>query len=93
MHVGRQKELLERFSAMVKPGGRLVYGTCSLLREENEDVIADFLSRHPEFSVRPVSEDLGEELGKKVSRDGFLRLFPHQHGTDGFFGAILVKAK
>lgn len=92
-HVARQKRLLEQFSELVKPGGRIVYGTCSILRDENEDVIEDFLARHPEFSVRPVSEELGAELGEKVSRGGFLRLFPHQHGTDGFFGAILVKVK
>lgn len=93
MHVARQKDLIARFATMVKPGGRLIYGTCSILRAENEDVIADFLAKHPEFSVRPISEELGEKLGKEVSRDGFLRLFPHKHGTDGFFGAVLVKAK
>ncbi|MDY7225309.1 RsmB/NOP family class I SAM-dependent RNA methyltransferase [Hyalangium rubrum] len=91
--VARQKALLERFSAMVKPGGRLIYGTCSILREENEAVVEDFLSRHPDFSVRPVAEELGAELGAKVSRGPFLRLAPHTHGTDGFFGAILVRAK
>jgi 16S rRNA (cytosine967-C5)-methyltransferase len=92
-HVARQKGLLERFSTMVKPGGRLIYGTCSILREENEAVVEDFLSRHPDFSVRPVTEELGPELGPKVSRGPFLRLAPHTHGTDGFFGAILVRAK
>src|SRR5512132_1269453 len=49
-HVARQKRLLEEFSALVKPGGRLVYGTCSVLREENEEVVEDFLARHAEFS-------------------------------------------
>lgn len=93
MHVARQKALLERFSMMVKPGGRLIYGTCSILRAENEDVVADFLQRHPEYSVRPAQQELGEALGAKVTREGFLRLFPHLHGTDGFFGAILVRAK
>jgi 16S rRNA (cytosine967-C5)-methyltransferase len=92
-HVARQKTLLERFSTLVKPGGRLIYGTCSILREENEAVVEDFLSRHPDFSVRPVTEQLGPELGPKVSRGPFLRLAPHTHGTDGFFGAILVRAK
>lgn len=92
-HAARQKALLERFSTMVKPGGRLIYGTCSVLREENEAVIEDFLSRHPEFSVRPVAQELGPELGEKVSRGAFLRLAPHTHNTDGFFGAILVRAK
>ena len=92
-HVARQKALLERFSALVKPGGRLIYGTCSILREENEAVVEDFLSRHPDFTVRPVAQELGPELGAKVSQGPFLRLAPHLHGTDGFFGAILVRAK
>ncbi|WP_338867375.1 RsmB/NOP family class I SAM-dependent RNA methyltransferase [Myxococcus stipitatus] len=92
-HVARQKLLLERFSRMVKPGGRLIYGTCSVLREENEAVIEDFLSRHPEYTVRPVAELLGAELGAKVGPGPYLRLAPHSHGTDGFFGAVLVRAK
>ncbi|AKJ05586.1 RsmB/NOP family class I SAM-dependent RNA methyltransferase [Archangium gephyra] len=92
-HVARQKRLLERFSQMVKPGGRLIYGTCSVLREENEQVVEDFLARHPDYSVRPVAEQLGPELGAKVGPGPFLRLAPHLHGTDGFFGAILVRAK
>jgi 16S rRNA (cytosine967-C5)-methyltransferase len=92
-HVARQKRLLERFSRLVKPGGRLIYGTCSVLPEENEAVVEDFLSRHPDYTVRPVAEELGAELGAKVSRGPYLRLAPHLHGTDGFFGAILVRAK
>jgi 16S rRNA (cytosine967-C5)-methyltransferase len=92
-HVARQKALLERFSTLVKPGGRLIYGTCSVLREENEAVVEDFLAHHPDFSVRPVTQELGPELGAKVSQGPFLRLAPHTHGTDGFFGAILVRAK
>jgi 16S rRNA (cytosine967-C5)-methyltransferase len=92
-HVARQKRLLERFCHLVKPGGRLIYGTCSVLREENEAVVEDFLAKHPDFSVRPVAEELGPELGAKVGPGPFLRLAPHLHGTDGFFGAILVRAK
>ncbi|PTL77507.1 RsmB/NOP family class I SAM-dependent RNA methyltransferase [Vitiosangium sp. GDMCC 1.1324] len=92
-HVARQKRLLERFSQMVKPGGRLIYGTCSVLREENEAVVEDFLARHPDYSVRPVAEELGPELGAKLGAGPYLRLAPHLHGTDGFFGAILVRAK
>lgn len=92
-HVARQKRLLAQFAKMVKGGGRLVYGTCSLLREENEDVVQDFLRAHPGFQVRPASAQLGEAIGAKVTREGFLRLFPHLHGTDGFFGAILVRTR
>ncbi|AKQ67548.1 Sun protein [Myxococcus hansupus] len=93
MHVSRQKALLARFATMVKPGGRLIYGTCSVLREENENVVEDFLAKHPDFSVKPVVELLGPELGEKVGPGPFLRLAPHTHGTDGFFGAVLVRAK
>jgi 16S rRNA (cytosine967-C5)-methyltransferase len=92
-HVGRQKALLDRFASMVKPGGRLIYGTCSVLPEEDEAVVEDFLSRHPDFSVRPATELLGQELGPKVTQGPFLRLAPHKHGTDGFFGAVLVRAR
>ncbi|NVJ06636.1 RsmB/NOP family class I SAM-dependent RNA methyltransferase [Myxococcus sp. AM001] len=93
MHVGRQKALLARFATLVKPGGRLIYGTCSVLREENEDVVEDFLAKHPDFTVKPVGELLGAELAEKVGPGPFLRLAPHTHGTDGFFGAVLVRAK
>jgi 16S rRNA (cytosine967-C5)-methyltransferase len=88
----RQRSLLARFAPLVKPGGQLIYGTCSVLREENEDVVAAFLAAHPAFSVMPITARLGE-LGEKLGRDGFLRLAPHLHGTDGFFGAILARAR
>ncbi len=91
-HVRRQDELLERFSSLVKPGGRLIYGTCSVLREENEEVVARFLARHPEFSVMAPEKWLGD-IGPQVTREGFLRLFPHRHGTDGFFGAVLERKR
>jgi 16S rRNA (cytosine967-C5)-methyltransferase len=93
MHAQRQRELLARFSEMVKPGGRLIYGTCSLLRSENEDVVEDFLQQHPEFSLRDAALELPEGVGGQLTRGGCLRLFPHRHGTDGFFGAILQRSK
>lgn len=93
MHITRQKELLARFASLVKPGGRVVYGTCSILREEDEDIVADFLGTHPEFSVYPAEKLLPPEVAPKVVRNGFLRLFPHLHNTDGFFGAVLLRAK
>lgn len=93
MQVTRQRELLGRFSELVKPGGRIIYGTCSVLREENEDQIETFLSEHPHFERVPVSDKLGEELAEKVQKDGYLRLTPDSHGTDGFFGAILARKR
>ena len=67
----------------------MIYGTCSVLSEENEDVVRDFLSRHGEFEV------LGAErwVPASVVREGFLRTFPHRHNTDGFFGAVLGRKK
>jgi 16S rRNA (cytosine967-C5)-methyltransferase len=88
-HVARQKSLLDQFAPMVKPGGRLVYGTCSILREENEDVVAAFLKQHGEFEV--LSAD--KWVDPTVVRDGFLRTYPHKHGTDGFFGAVLQRKR
>ncbi len=93
MHVARQRDLLGRFSELVKPGGRVIYGTCSVLRDENEAVIDQFLATHPDFELKPASDELGAPLGAKTTRGGFLRLAPHQHGTDGFFGAILSRKK
>jgi len=91
--VTRQSALLEQFAPLVKPGGRLVYGTCSVLRAEDEAVVEAFLARHPEFRVLPPADKLGPELGAKVSRGNFLRLTTHLHGTDGFFGALLLRQK
>jgi len=90
-HVERQRALLERFAPLVRPRGRLIYGTCSVLEEENEAVVAWFLSRHPGFRVLPPADRLGPELGARVTTGDFLRLSPVLHGTDGFFGAILLR--
>ncbi len=93
MHAARQRELLSRFATLVKPGGRLIYGTCSILQMENEAVVEDFLAQHPDFSLFDVSSLLPPEVAAQVTRKGFLRLFPHLHGTDGFFGAVLLRRK
>ncbi len=68
-----QKDILESASRMVKPGGRLVYATCSLLPDENEDQIAAFMTAHPQFKRR------GDDLS----------LSPARHDTDGFYAAVL----
>lgn len=77
-----QADILEKVVHTVKPGGKLVYATCSLFREENEDQIARFLKDHPDFKLKPVGKDLGGD---------YMRLTPHRHGTDGFFTAVMVR--
>jgi 16S rRNA (cytosine967-C5)-methyltransferase len=79
-----QRELLDRFSARVRLGGRLVYATCSLSRHENEDVVAEFLTKKPEFQAVPFAHT----FGANVSAVG-LNIMPARHDTDGFFVASL----
>jgi 16S rRNA (cytosine967-C5)-methyltransferase len=83
----RQRQLLHRAADFVRPGGRLVYTTCSLLAEENDAVVEAFLETHSAF--RLVTDlDLPPAL---LDNGGYFRTFPHLHGTDGFFGAVMVK--
>jgi 16S rRNA (cytosine967-C5)-methyltransferase len=64
---------------MVKPGGRLVYATCSLEPEENETVVSAFLQGRPEFAIDPP-----DRFPLPLDADGWLRCRPDRHGTDGF---------
>jgi len=90
----KQTAILDAAASLVKPGGRLVYGTCSLLTEENEEVVAGFLASHPDFRVVNAAEVL-ERQGVKVPDAGgeYLKLLPHKHDTDGFFAAVLERVK
>lgn len=86
-----QASILAAASTLVKPGGRLVYATCSVLREENEDVVERFLDSHPEFTVVPVN-GIFERREVCLRTDGpYMRLYPHIHDTDGFFAAVLER--
>jgi 16S rRNA (cytosine967-C5)-methyltransferase len=87
-----QDALLDRAARLVAPGGRLVYATCSLLLEENEDRIAAFLARHPHATLVPAANvwrDL-ELPPWPCASDAYFRMSPHRHGTDGFFAAIVT---
>ena len=84
-----QRAILERFAPFVKPGGRLIYATCSVLREENDDVVEAFLQAHPEFRIMPVKEILGKARAMEIGDGERLRLLPHRQGTDGFFAVVL----
>lgn len=85
----QQYRLLERWSAAVRPGGRLVYATCTLLRKENETIVESFLSKHAEFALVPVAEVLEKWGLAQLVSNRYLHLYPHRHGTDGFFAAVM----
>ncbi|HEY2048237.1 MAG TPA: RsmB/NOP family class I SAM-dependent RNA methyltransferase [Caulobacteraceae bacterium] len=85
--MAEQDEVLSAAVPYVKPGGRLLYATCSLFAEENEDRLDLFLSRFPAFS--PVSVELPAMAPPNSA--GRLRLTPLSHGTDGFFVAVLQR--
>jgi 16S rRNA (cytosine967-C5)-methyltransferase len=85
-----QADILDRVVHVVKPLGRLVYATCSLLPEENEEQVAAFLKRHDDFELLPLSQGWPEGVTPPCAGD-VMRLTPHRHGTDGFFAAILQR--
>jgi 16S rRNA (cytosine967-C5)-methyltransferase len=88
----KQWAILEAAAALVKPGGRLVYGTCSLLEEENEAIVERFLAAHPDFAIVPCSEVLARQGIEIPGCERYLRLLPHLHDTDGFFAAVMQRA-
>jgi 16S rRNA (cytosine967-C5)-methyltransferase len=83
-----QMEILENSIKYLKPGGVLVYSTCTTENEENADVIHEFLKNHPEFKVENAKNFVPESV---VNEEGFIETFPHIHGIDGAFGARLVR--
>ena len=82
-----QARILASAARLVKPGGRLVYATCSLLAEENEEQVAAFLAANPEFHVVPLGE-AAPQITDSAHPD-YLSLTPARHDTDGFFAAVL----
>ena len=88
----KQWAILEAAAALVKPGGRLVYGTCSLLEEENEAIVERFLAAHPDFAIVPCSEVLARQGIAIPGCERYLKLLPHVHDTDGFFAAVMQRA-
>jgi 16S rRNA (cytosine967-C5)-methyltransferase len=87
----KQKRILAAAAELVKPGGRLVYATCSLLHEENDEIVDAFLTTHPEFRILPVGEILSRRHIPLAADGPALRLYPHQHQTDGFYAMALER--
>jgi 16S rRNA (cytosine967-C5)-methyltransferase len=83
----RQIEFLNRLASQVKPGGVLVYAVCSSEPEEGEAVVAAFMNSHPDYQLENAADYLPRFVGTPLTRDNFLRTYPHRHGLDGFFAA------
>jgi len=84
-----QANILDSAARLVKPGGRLVYATCSLLPQENEAQVEAFLAGHPEFRVVPLAETAPQVTDS--AHPDHLSLTPARHGTDGFFAAVMAR--
>ncbi len=83
-----QYELLVKASTLVKPGGIIVYSTCSIEPEENFEIVKKFLATHPQFKLKEASEDFSHEL---LDENGCIQTLPHVHHMDGAFAARLVR--
>ena len=86
----KQTRILAAASTLVKPGGRLVYATCSVLPEENDAIVDAFLAAHADFSERDVAALLADAR-VPLDTGPRLRLRPDVHGCDGFFAAVLER--
>lgn len=86
----KQTNILARAAKLCKAGGRVVYATCSLLREENEAIAEAFLQAHQDFKLVPANEVLAQQ-NIVLDTGEYLKLLPHLHGTDGFFAAVFEK--
>jgi 16S rRNA (cytosine967-C5)-methyltransferase len=82
----KQRGILAAAAALVKPGGRLVYATCSLEPEENDEIVRGFLAEHRDWHLDPPTD-----FPIAPDGDGILRVLPHVHGTDGFTAARMVR--
>ena len=92
----KQKAILEAAATLVKPGGRLVYATCSLLQRENQQLVEQFLADTPGFRLLAAHEILGQqgiEIDQSERHGPWFVMLPHVHATDGFFAAVLERGK
>ncbi len=86
----KQASILAGAARLVKTGGRLVYATCSILDEENEAIVEQFIAAHEDFVLVPMSDVLAEQK-IALTMDKYLKLSPSLHHTDGFFAAVLER--
>jgi 16S rRNA (cytosine967-C5)-methyltransferase len=88
----KQTRVLAAAAGLVKPGGRLVYATCSVLPDENEAIVEGFLGAHSDFALGDAAVELAR-AGIALDTGRMLRLYPHRHGCDGFFAAVLERTR
>ena len=89
----KQKVIIRQYSELVKPGGRLVYATCTMSRGENEGVVCGFLEEKKDFRIVAPSEMNPDIFVRFTTKEGFFRSLPHLHDMDGFFGAVMRRKK
>ncbi len=90
----KQASIITAAARLVKPGGRLVYATCSLLRAENHDIVDGFLATHADFEIESATSLLKQQgivAGDRLDDNVMLEMWPHRTGTDGFFAAVLKR--
>ncbi len=88
----KQAAILEHAATLLKPGGRLVYATCSILPEENQATVSNFLIKKKGFTLNNCGQVFAQHAIPLDTGD-YLQLAPHTHATDGFFAAIIEKVK
>jgi len=89
----RQALFLDNLAHLVKPSGILVYAVCSTEPEENESVIKGFLNKHANFAIEKKSSGLSCDACSLITRDGYLKTFPHLNNMDGFFSVCMKRKK
>lgn len=88
-----QYKLIDNIKNYVKVGGTLIYSTCTITQEENQDIIKKFLAENKNFRLSSIKEQIDKAENLKDLDKGYIQLFPHLHGTDGFFIAKLIKER
>ena len=86
-----QKDILSEAASILRSGGKMLYVTCTISRQENEGVVQDCLKRHRDVSLVNMKEHVPEWCLHLIDDLGFMRTFPHVHHMDGFFAALFVK--
>ncbi len=86
-----QGSMLDEAASLMRTGGRLLYATCTISREENEEVVEAFLARHRDMSLLHMKDHAPKWCLDLIDDEGFLRTFPHIHEMDGFFATLFSK--